>query len=297
MQTQTGHACLETGHACPGIENETPVASWHVDFNFTSTLRQLYVNFKLNLRIVRSSAPTLGYRAPARRHERDPRTLRGRSARRGRAAMPRPASAPARPRRRRWYGTRRRRGREPRSRISGVSDEPGLVSWSAQSRHIAPATFFVRPVSETTFGGRSRSGPVAPNRRWSRTGAMRSARRGGAAEGRGARSWPRAGRALGRRAARHARAAQVDAGQPRRGLKCRHAYPNSLKDPQTGTYTDWHADWPGSTLALSRQGRAGIDIYPDSTLSKALRQSNSKDSEAARRPQKRPSSSRCKHSY
>ena len=125
MQTQTGHACLETGHACPGIQNETPVASWHVDFNFTSTLRQVYVNFKLNLRIVRSSAPTLGYRAPARRHERDPRTLRGRSARRGRAAMPRPASAPARPRRRRWYGSRRRRGRDaPRTLRGRSADAP-----------------------------------------------------------------------------------------------------------------------------------------------------------------------------
>mmetsp|Transcript_28037 Transcript_28037/g.84294 ORF Transcript_28037/g.84294 Transcript_28037/m.84294 type:complete len:246 (+) Transcript_28037:1031-1768(+) len=59
--------------------------------------------------------------------------------------------------------------RIPSRRRRPVTDEPARVSrGGAQSRHLAPATFFVAPVSEMTFGGRSRSGPLAPNRRWSR---------------------------------------------------------------------------------------------------------------------------------
>ena len=64
--------------------------------------------------------------------------------------------------------------RIPSRRRRPVTDEPARVSrGGAQSRHLAPATFFVAPVSEMTFGGRSRSGPLAPSRRWSRMGAMR----------------------------------------------------------------------------------------------------------------------------
>ena len=152
-----------------------------------------------------------------------------------RAITPRRASrgAAAAPARRTWAAPPAaaplagRWARIPSRRRRPVTDEPARVSrGGAQSRHLAPAIFFVAPVSEMTFGGRSRSGPLAPNRHWSRMGAMRGRARSAAAERRRGAA-PTATRALGGRGA-------------------------AVCVPLNSIHTDWQADWPGSlTLTIA----------------------------------------------
>ena len=167
------------------------------------------------------------------------------SARTSRAITPRRASrgAAAAPARRTWAAPPAaaplagRWARIPSRRRRPVTDEPARVSrGGAQSRHLAPAIFFVVPVSEMTFGGRSRSGPLAPNRHWSRMGAMRGRARSAAAERRRGAA-PTATCALGGRGAAICAprwGSSTDPHQPRRPPQMPAYIPKQTRRP-----TDW----------------------------------------------------------